>query len=127
MPAEAGGRFGYWRDPVFLVCLAAYIINRLVLKPFFGHHSAFLHGHFNDCLTVPVALPVYLYVYRLIGFRPDDQPPRWLEVALYAGVWMVFFEWFGPVILRHGTYDPLDNACIAAGGFVAWLLWRALR
>jgi hypothetical protein len=124
MPAEQTGRFGYWRDPVFLIGLAVYVVNRELIKPFLTHYSSFFHGHLNDGLTVPVALPIYLFVYRLIGFRPDDEPPRWWEVALHAAVWMVFFEWFGPVILRHGVYDPIDDWCIAGGGFIAWAIWQ---
>ncbi len=127
MPVEPQGQFKYWRDPLFLLGLAIYVANRLVMKPIFGHASAFIHGHLNDCLTVPVALPIYLYVYRLIGFRPDDFAPRWWEVALHAIVWMIFFEWFGPVVLQHGTYDPIDDWCIGVGGFIAWLIWAALE
>jgi len=127
MPAEKRGGFGYWRDPVFLVSLAIYAVNRVLIKPHLHHYSPFFHGHLNDTLTVPVALPIYLFVYRWIGFRPDDEPPRWWEVALHVAVWMVFFKWFGPVILRQGVYDPFDEGCIAGGGLVAWALWQRGR
>ena len=124
MPAEGGGRFGYWRDPVFLICLAIYVINRTLIKPNLHYYSPLFHGHLNDTLTIPVALPIYLLVYRWIGFRPDDLPPRWWEVALHVAVWMVFFKWFGPVILRHGVADPIDDWCMAGGGLIAWMLWQ---
>ena len=124
MPAEPGARFGYWRDPVFLVSLAAYLVNRRLIKPNLHAYSPLFHGHFNDTLTVPVALPIYLFAYRWIGLRPDDEPPRWWEVALHVAVWMVFFKWFGPSVLRHGVADPIDDACIAGGGAVAWMLWQ---
>ncbi len=124
MPVERAGSFGYWRDPLFLACLATYAVNRLLIKPNLHHYSPLFHGHLDDTLTVPVALPLYLYVYRLIGLRPDDEPPRWWEVALHVAVWDVFFEWFGPHYLHHGAGDPLDNFSIAGGGFVAWLIWR---
>jgi len=124
MPAERGRRFGYWRDPLFLAGLAIYLVNRLLIKPSLQHYSSFFHGHLDDTLTVPVALPVYLFVYRLIGFRPDDEPPRWWEVGLHVAVWMVFFEWFGPVILHRGVYDPIDDWCIAGGGLAAWAIWQ---
>ena len=123
MPVEKSWGFGYWRDPVFLVSLAIYAINRLLIKPNLHHYSPLFHGHLDDTLTVPVALPIYLFVYRKIGFRPDDEPPRWWEVAIHVAVWIVFFEWFGPVILRHGTYDPIDDWCLAGGGIAAWALW----
>jgi hypothetical protein len=123
MPVEAKGRFGYWRDPLFLASLATYAVNRLLIKPHLHHYSPLFHGHLDDTLTVPVALPVYLFVYRLIGFRPDDQPPRWWEVALHVAVWNVFFEWFGPRYLHRGVGDPIDMWCIAGGGIAAWAFW----
>ena len=124
MPAEKRGGFGYWRDPVFLVCLGLYVVNREWIKPNLHAYSPFFHGHFNDSLTVPVALPIYLLVYRWIGLRPDDQPPRWWEIACHLAVWCVFFKWFGPVVLHHGMADPIDNWCMLGGGIGAWLLWQ---
>ena len=124
MPAERTGAFGYWRDPLFLACLATYAVNRLLIKPGLHHYSPLFHGHLNDTLTVPVALPIYLYIYRLIGLRPDDESPRWWEVAFHVALWDVFFEWFGPHYLHHGAGDPIDNFCIAGGGVVAWIIWR---
>ena len=125
MRAERSGGFGYWRDPLFLACLGTYAINRLLIKPNLPHYSPFFHGHLNDMLTVPVALPIYLWVYRLIGLRPDNEVPRWWEVALHVAMWDVFFEWFGPHYLHHGAGDPLDNLSIAGGGLVAWMIWQA--
>jgi hypothetical protein len=126
MPVERSGKFGYWHDPLFLVTLAAYVINRELIKPNLHQYSPIFHGHFNDTLTVPVALPIYLLVYRWIGLRPDDQPPRWWEVALHTAVWIVFFEWFGPNVLHRGIGDPIDDWCLAAGGLVAWAIWQGL-
>lgn len=123
MPVKRGRRFGYWLDPVFLICLAGYVVNRMVIKPSLHHYSPLFHGHFDDTLTVPVALPIFLLVYRWIGFRPDDEPPRWWEVAPHVAVWIVFFEWYGPVVLHRGVADPIDSWCIAGGGLVAWLAW----
>jgi hypothetical protein len=123
MPVERRGRFGYWLDPVFLIGTATYIVNRTLIKPNLHHYSPLFHGHLDDALTVPVALPIYLLVYRWIGFRPDDEPPRWWEVSFHVGVWIVFFEWYGPKVLHHGAGDPIDSWCIAGGGFVAWLAW----
>jgi hypothetical protein len=124
MPAEKRGNFGYWHDPVFLLCLATYVINREWIKPNLHHYSPFFHGHLNDSLTVPVALPIYLLFYRWIGLRPDDQPPRSWEIGLHLIVWCVFFKWFGPSILHHGVGDPLDDLSMFIGGIAAWLLWQ---
>ncbi len=123
MPAERVG-FGYYRDPVFLLSLGAYFLNREVIKPHLHHYSPLFNGHFNDCLLVPVALPFFLLVYRWLGLRPDDAPPRFWEVAAHLAVWCVFFKWFGPVVLHQGVADPIDLACYSGGGVVAWLFWN---
>jgi hypothetical protein len=121
MPRE---RFGYGRDPLFLLSLAAYLLNRLVVKPRLHGYSPFFHGHFDDCLLVPVALPVFLLVYRALGLRPDDAPPRFWEMGWHVLVWSVFFKWFGPVVLHRSVADPVDVACYAGGGVAAWLVWN---
>jgi hypothetical protein len=127
MPVETGAAFRYWRDPLFLLCLAAYAINRALIKPNLHHYSPFFHGHLNDSLTVPVALPLYLLVYRRIGLRPDDEPPRSWEVGLHLAVWIFFFKWFGPVMLQKGAADPVDGWCMLAGGILAWGFWQRER
>jgi hypothetical protein len=124
MPPERAVKFGYWRDPVFLTSLAVYVINRALIKPNLHPYSPFFHGHLDDSLTVPVALPLYLLVYRWIGLRPDDQLPRWWEVGLHLAVWETFFKWYGPRFLHKGALDPVDVWCIALGGLIAWLLWQ---
>jgi len=124
MLAEPDGNFGYYRDPVFLFSLAAYFINRELIKPHLHRYSPVFHGHFNDCLLVPVALPLYLLFYRWLRLRPDDQPPRFWEMAAHVLVWSVFFKWFGPSVLHHGAADPKDLLCYLGGGIVAWFLWN---
>ncbi|MCE0483673.1 MAG: hypothetical protein LV479_05490 [Methylacidiphilales bacterium] len=124
MPRSPGRPFDYARDPVFLCCLAIYVINRLIIKPHLHTYSPFFHGHLDDSLTVPVALPLYLLAYRWLGLRPDDAPPRWWEVGLHLAVWIFFFKWFGPVILHHGAPDPVDAWAMLIGGAVAWALWQ---
>ncbi len=126
MPVRRTGDFGYWRDPVFLAGLALYVINRGLIKPHLHPYSPFFHGHFDDALTVPVALPLYLLVYRWIGLRPDDASPRWWEVLLHVAIWCVFFKWFGPHYLHRSVADPVDAASIAIGGAIAWLLWTLI-
>ena len=124
MPAEEREGFGYWRDPVFLGCLAVYFLNREWIKPSLHTYSPFFHGHLNDCLLVPVALPLFLWVYRRLELRPDDAPPRLWEMVLHVLVWIVVFERFGPQVLHRSQADGWDAVCYLAGGLVAWLLWR---
>ena len=127
MPAKPFAPFGYWRDPVFLTALGIYFCNREFIKPNLPSYSPFFHGHLNDCLLVPVALPIFLLVYRLLGLRPDDGMPRFWEIALHVLVWSVFFKWFGPRVLHHGVPDILDLGCYAGGGLISWLVWNKSR
>jgi hypothetical protein len=124
MPVEVAPKFGYWRDPLFLGSLGLYAVNRGLIKPHLHHYSPLFHGHLDDTLTAPVALPLFLFAYRLLRLRPDDAPPRWWEVALHLGVWEAFFKWFGPLRLHRGAFDPVDMVCIALGGGLAWLFWQ---
>ncbi len=117
-------RFRYALDPVFLVSLVLYGVNRALIKPNLHFYSPFFHGHLDDCLLVPVALPIFLFVYRALGLRPDNAPPRWWEIVLHLAVWSLFFKWFGPVVLHRSVIDPIDLLCYAGGGVVAWIFWR---
>jgi hypothetical protein len=127
MPREKRGAFRYWRDPVFLAGLLLYAVNRLLIRPYFVHrhqYSSFFQGHLDDALTAPVALPIFLGAYRLIGFRPDDEMPRWWEILLHVAVWIAFFKWYGPFALHQGVADPIDIVSMLIGGVIAWLLWH---
>ena len=124
MPAEKRVVFGYGRDPLFLGCLGLYLVNRLLIKPHLSVYSSFFHGHLDDILFVPVALPVFLFVYRQIGLRPDDEPPRFWEMGWHLLVWSIFFKWFAPVTLHRGVADPVDLLCYGGGGLAACAFWK---
>ncbi len=109
------------RDRLFLAAAAGYALNRWLLKAVFS--SPFLHGHFNDLLLIPAALPVVLWVQRCVGLRPDDRAPSWTEIGLHLAVWSLICEFIGPFWLRHGTADPWDVAAYALGGGAAWIWW----
>ena len=125
MAMRSGRRdFAYVRDPIFLASVALYAVNRLVIKPHLLVYSPFFHGHLDDCLVVPVLLPIFLLVYRQLGLRPDDAPPRWWEIAGHVAVWSLFFKGVGPALFHRSVADPVDLLCYAGGGVVAWWLWR---
>ena len=115
-------RFGYLRDPMFLVAASAYAVNRWLLKPLLP--SAFLHGHFADLLLIPAALPVVLWLQRLTGLRQHDLAPSWAEMILHLAVWSLICEFIGPHWLHHGTGDVWDVVAYAVGGVVACLWWN---
>jgi len=115
-------RFGYLRDPLFLVAACGYGLNRWMLKPLFP--SPFLHGHFNDLLLIPAALPVVLWAQRVTGLRQHDGDPTWAEMVLHLMAWSVICECIGPFLLHHGTADVWDVVAYAGGGVAACLWWN---
>lgn len=118
-------RFGYLRDRLFLAAVAGYALNRWLLKPHFA--STFLHGHFNDLLLIPAALPVVLWIQRQVCWRTYDRPPTWTEMFSHLAIWSVICEFVGPFWLHHGTADWWDMAAYAVGGVAAcaWWNWSA--
>ncbi|HTH48049.1 MAG TPA: hypothetical protein VMB21_11090 [Candidatus Limnocylindria bacterium] len=114
-------RFGYFRDPLFLVACALYALNRWAVKPHV--HSPFLRGQFNDCLLIPCALPPVLWLQRRFGLRTTDEFPTTAEVVFHLVVWSVLFEGIGPHIMRT-TGDIWDVAAYVAGALIAWGWWR---
>ena len=117
-------RFGYWKDSVFLAGISLYGLNRFVLKPLLPAGEQFFRGHFNDCLLVWVALPIFLATYRMIGIRKNDHFPKFGEVAFHVLMWSLFFEIIGPKWLHHGTGDLWDVIFYGMGGVAAWILWH---
>ena len=115
-------RFAYMRDPLFLLASTGYALNRWVLKP--RVTSPFLHGHFNDLLLIPAALPVVLWLQRVSKLRNHDRAPSWREMLLHLGVWSVICEFIGPFWLHYGTADIWDVAAYAVGGVAACLWWN---
>ena len=114
-------RFGYWRDPLFLICCGLYALNRWGVKPHV--HSPFLHGQFNDLLLIPCALPLVLWLQRRLGLRKHGAPPTFSEIALHLLVWSVVCEGLGPRFM-HTTGDVWDVVAYTAGGLLAWVWWH---
>ncbi len=127
-------RFGYLHDWLFQFSLAAYAVNRLLIRPhlgdFFRAHwqSAwpFLHSHCDDLLLMPVALPVMLWLQHLLGLRKQNHPPGWKEMLSHLAVWSVICKIIGPLCLRIGVADPMDVLFFAAGGIIACAWWNRL-
>jgi hypothetical protein len=114
--------FQYVCDPLFLLATGAYALNQLVLKP--RIHSPFLHNHFNDLLLIPAALPMILWVQRVLRLRTNDCAPTWAEMIMHLVVWSVICEYIGPFWLKWGTGDIWDVASYAVGGIAACLWWH---
>lgn len=117
--------FRYLRDPLFLVSVGVYFVNRLVLKPIWN--TGFLHEHLNDLICIPFWVPVMLWTERRVGLRRHDGPPQVVEVVIPLIVWVWAFEvilpttdWFG----RYCVADERDIFWYAVGAAAAWAFWR---
>ena len=125
-------RFGYLSDRLFQSALAAYAVNRLVVLPHLAGcihaHLAtawpFLHSHLDDTLLMPAALPVVLWLQRLLGLRKQDCPPTWSEMFAHLAIWSVMCKIVGPFYYHIGAADPWDVLCFAVGGTAACAWWR---
>jgi hypothetical protein len=125
-------RFGYLHDRLFGFSLAAYALNRLVVRPHLGwffHAYApwlwpFLHSHCDDLLLMPAALPVMLWIQRLLGLRRQDGAPGWGEMLAHLAIWSIMCKVVGPFYLHIGVADPWDVLFFAAGGIAACLWWN---
>jgi hypothetical protein len=118
-------RFSYLLDPLFLLASLAYAVNRWILKPLVP--SPFLHNHFDDLLLIPAALPVMLWIQRVLNLRKNDDYPTWPEVIMHWAVWSVVCEWIGPFYFHMGVADVWDVVSYAIGGMVACLWWKRFK
>jgi len=118
-------RFRYLADPLFLGCLALYLLNRLMVKPLVS--GGFFHDHLNDLICIPFWVPVMVFLLRKAGLRRDDGPPGADEILVPLVVWSAIFEmwlpragWFGHLAVA----DHMDILWYAIGALVAWAAWR---
>jgi hypothetical protein len=118
-------RFLYLRDPLFLLCLLTYFVNRLVLKAVWK--EGFVHEHLNDLICVPFWVPIMLFVQRRLGLRAGDPSPSPGELVIPLIVWSWVFEILLPEAGTPGgefVADHLDILCYALGALVGGLFWR---
>ncbi len=114
----------YLADPLAWVGFTTYLLNRVVLKRVV-YQNSFTHGHLNDVLLIPCALPPLLFAYRRLGLRKHDRPPTWTEIAFHFVAWSPFFEWVGPACMHRGIADKWDVASYAAGALIAGAFWNS--
>lgn len=119
--------FRYLLDPLFLVCVATYLVNRLVFKSIWP--SGFVHDHLNDLLCIPVWVPIMLWGQRRLRLRASDEPPTASEVIIPLVLWSVVFEIILPGTVWLGRWcvadyrDVLWYSVGALGSGVFWSIW----
>lgn len=118
-------RFGYCRDPLFIVGCIAYATNRWLIKPHVP--GGLFHSYFNDFWLIPCALPLILWLHRRLGLRANDAYPTFAEVVGHLAFWSLLFEWIGPRFMAHPTGDAGDVVAYALGALGAVLWWSRER
>jgi hypothetical protein len=114
-------KYGYARDPVCIVACALYAANRWCLPA--TMKGPFLRNHFDDCLLIPAALPLVLWLQHKLRLRTSDAPPDWREVFLHLVIWSIAAEVVGPRLFAHATGDVWDVVAYTAGAIVATVIW----
>lgn len=119
--------FRYLRDPVFLVALSIYLINKFALKPY--THNWFVHGYVVDIICMPFWIPIMIFTMRKVGLRSHDDPPHPHEILIPLVVWSWAFEVYLPdtSALRGITIaDNMDVLSYTCGALVAVMIWRRI-
>ncbi len=83
-----------------------------------------MRGHFADCLLIPAALPLVLWLQRRLALRTHDGAPTGGEILLHLAIWAFIAEGAGPWLTHHGTADPWDVLSYAAGAAVGYVFWH---
>lgn len=115
-------RFHYALDPLCLAAGTAYLLNRWLVPGTWK--GVFLHGYFADCLLIPAALPLLLWLQRWMQLRTDDTQPTWREIILHTSVWAVTAELLAPHLFQRATADPWDVAAYDTGAMLSGLIWH---
>jgi hypothetical protein len=124
-------RYRYCRDPVFVGALMLYILNRFLFKPLAHGHTVFFQYWGNDLLFIPLCLPPWLYINRLVGLRPSQGFPTRIEIAVHTVIWSFFCYWLAPVVIRGPfawkAVDPWDPVACIVGSLIAEFCWGRSR
>jgi hypothetical protein len=118
-------KFGYLKDPLFLLCFAAYFGLRVLAA--YDLSTPLLRSYLNDVVCLPFWVPIMLWTQRRVGWRSHDGPPQVYEVVIPLVLWSIVFEailpdtpaWSGRAIA-----DPLDVLCYTLGAAVALHFWN---
>ncbi len=121
------GKYRYFRDRLFLACVAVYLINRFVAKPLLVGEIDFFACYLNDLICIPFCLPIVLFVTRAIRLRDHDRPPGIRELCFFLILWSYYFEVVAPSYGARFNYmvrDPWDVFFYALGCLIAGVYWN---
>jgi ubiquinone/menaquinone biosynthesis C-methylase UbiE len=99
-----------------------YAANRWIAQPLYGW--PFLHGHLNDLLLIPAALPLTLGIQKWTGLRSHDLPPMIPEILGHLLAWSLVAELAAPSIFPWAIADPYDVLAYSVGAIFAAAWWN---
>lgn len=117
-------RFGYIKDPLFVVCFSAYWTNTYLEK--LDLSPGLLRSYLNDLICIPFWIPIMLWGERQLGLRRHDDPPHAFEVIIPLLIWSFVFEVVLPrlpVWTGKAVADPIDVFCYVVGAFMSVAFW----
>jgi hypothetical protein len=117
-------KFRYLKDPLFVVCVFLYFLNRLLIKHFM--QAGFFHDHLNDLICIPFWVPIMIFTLRKLRLRRDEGPPRADEIIIPLIMWSAIFEIYLPRVSYFewlATSDFTDIFWYAAGALMASVIW----
>ncbi len=118
-------RFRFLLDPLFLLCVTLYVVNRFLLKPFCS--SSFVHNHLNDAICIPFWVPIMLWMQRCCGLRGNERPSA-EEIIVPLACWSWVFEIILPqteLFRDLCVRDSFDVVWYAVGAVMASVFWRS--
>jgi SAM-dependent methyltransferase len=114
--------FRYAFDPLCLAACLFYAANRWIAQPLCGW--PILHGHLNDLLLIPAALPLTLGIQKWTGLRSHDLPPTIPEIFGHLLAWSLVAELAAPSIFPWAIGDPYDVLAYSVGAIFAAAWWN---
>jgi hypothetical protein len=117
--------FRYLKDPLFLMCFAAYGIQRCLKS--FDLSTPFLCSYLNDLICIPFWVPIMLWGNKKLGLRRNDDPPEGFEIIIPLILWAFVFEVLIPGMPSWSIptwADPCDILSYCVGGLAAALFWK---
>ena len=117
--------FRYLCDPLFVVCIVAYFVNRWLLKRVWT--DGFVHEHFNDLICIPFWVPIMLFLEKKTGWRKIDAIPQLHEILIPLVIWSWVFEIVLPNTETFRSWcvsDHEDVLFYTVGAFAAAFFWR---
>ena len=101
--------FRYLKDPVFLICLAAYFLNWGLEE--FSLSPVLAQCYLNDVICIPFWVPIMVWVAKKLCWRGHDRRPDVIEIGIPVIMFSAVFEVVLPftATFRNKTIaDPYD-------------------